>query len=251
MPRKFRLIESEIKEIAARKTQFESELTEAGSDLERLQISVVKGTVGTDSFASAQMRVNAIEQMISVVDSRLAALDADLILYRNLEKKREIISKIKLLDDEAEKLGSRFFSLYSNVEKLTYVCFAEMALIIARQSELKTEFGSFIFKLIPGANELKYKVLPQLQLELDNLIAELQDNHCKLSVLRASKVFSSHSYPMDSEHAFRLPEIDSRDSEWIWSSIRFVRERERMRNFAVVEKTGIFQKIFSKKGKDD
>ncbi len=227
MPIKSRMIEEKIKEAVNRKTQFENELKEAGSALERLQNAVVKGTADTDSLVAAQIKVNTIEQTISVVDSRLAALDADLIVHRNLEKKREILSKIKLLDDEAEKAGRRFIELYATPEELKLGCFSEMARIIASIEGLKFEFARYVAELIPGVNSLKSRHSPELENELNNLIAELQSNHCKLSVLRASGLSLQRKYVTDDDYAFSLPE--NAVSGWIWLSIRVVKEREQKR----------------------
>jgi chaperonin cofactor prefoldin len=221
------MIEEKIKEAVNRKTQFENELKEAGSALERLQNAVVKGTADTDSLVAAQIKVNTIEQTISVVDSRLAALDADLIVHRNLEKKREILSKIKLLDDEAEKAGRRFIELYATPEELKLGCFSEMARIIASIEGLKFEFARYVAELIPGVNSLKSRHSPELENELNNLIAELQSNHCKLSVLRASGLSLQRKYVTDDDYAFSLPE--NAVSGWIWLSIRVVKEREQKR----------------------
>jgi DNA anti-recombination protein RmuC len=244
MPAKYRLIEEKIKEILSRKTQFESELKEAGSELERLQNAVVKGTADTDSLVAVQIKVNAIEQTVRTFNLQLQALDADLIVHRQLEKKKEIFSKIKALDDQAEKAGNRFIELYSDVEQLNYARFAEMGLLVASIEKLKFEFGQHIGNLIPNVNKLKSRNLPELENELHNLIVELKANHCKLSVLRASGLFSSREYITDDDHAFRFVENDL--NGWIWLSIRAVREREQQRNFAGAEKTGILGRILSK-----
>ncbi len=227
MPIKSRMIEEKIKETVNRKTQFENELKEARSALERLQNAVVKGTADTDSLVAAQIKVNTIEQTISVVDSRLAALDADLIVYKNLEKKREILSKIKLLDDEAEKAGRRFIELYATPEELKLGCFSEMARIIASIEGLKFEFARYVAELIPGVNSLKSRHSPELENELNTLIADLKSNHCKLSVLRASGLSLQRKYVTDDDYAFSLPE--NAVSGWIWLSIRVVKEREQKR----------------------
>jgi hypothetical protein len=227
MPVKYRLIENEIKEIVARKAQFENELKEARYALERLQISVVKGTAETDTLVAAQIKVNTIEQTISVVDSRLTALEADLIVYKNLEKRKEIFSKIKLLDDEAEKAGRRLFELFARPEELKLGCFSEIARIIASIEGLKFEFARYVAELIPGVNSLKSKVLPEKQSELDNLIADLKSNHCKLSVLRATGLSLQRKYVTDDDSAFSLPE--NAVSGWIWLSVRVAKERDQKR----------------------
>jgi hypothetical protein len=227
MPIKSRMIEEKIKETVARKAQFENELKEAGLALERLQNAVVKGTADTETLVAAQIKVNTIEQTISVVDSRLAALDADLTVHRNLEKKREILSKIKLLDDEAEKAGRRFIELYATPEELKLGCFSEMARIIASIEGFKFEFARYVAELIPGVNSLKSQVLPELENELNTLIADLKSNHCKLSVLRASGLSLQRKYVTDDDYAFSLPE--NAVSGWIWLSIRVVKEREQKR----------------------
>ncbi len=244
MPARHRVIEDKIKEIVARKAQFENELKEAGSELERLQNAVVKGTADTDSLVAAQIKVNTIEQTISRFDLQLHALDADLISQKELDRRKEIFSKIKILDDEAEKAGRRFIELYSAIKLLSYARFVEMGLLVANIEKLKSEFGQHISALIPDVNKLKRLDLPELQNELDTLIADLQKNDCKLSVLRASGLFSSREYVTDDDHAFRLPENDL--SGWIWLSIRAVREYEQQQNFADAEKTGMFQRILDK-----
>jgi hypothetical protein len=227
MPIKSRMIEEKIKETVARKAQFENELKEAGLALERLQNAVVKGTADTETLVAAQIKVNTIEQTISVVDSRLAALDADLTVHRNLEKKREILSKIKLLDDEAEKAGRRFIELYATPEELKLGCFSEMARIIASIEGLKFEFARYVAELIPGVNSLKSRHLPELENELNNLIDDLKSNHCKLSVLRASGLSLQRKYVTDDDYEFPLPE--NAVSGWIWLSIRVAKEREQKR----------------------
>jgi hypothetical protein len=221
------MIEEKIKETVNRKTQFENELKEARSALERLQNAVVKGTADTDSLVAAQSRVTAIAQTIGTFDSKLAALDADLTVHRNLEKKREILSKIKLLDDEAEKAGRRFIELFATPEELKLGCFSEMARIIASIEGLKFEFARYVAELIPGVNSLKSRHLPELENELNNLIADLKSNHCQLSFLRASGLSLQRKYVTDDDSAFPLPENPV--SDWIWLSIRVAKEREEKR----------------------
>jgi hypothetical protein len=221
------MIEEKIKETVARKAQFENELKEAGLALERLQNAVVKGTADTETLVAAQIKVNTIEQTISVVDSRLAALDADLTVHRNLEKKREIFSKIKLLDDEAEKAGRRLFELFATPEELKLGCFSEIARIIASIEGLKFEFARYVAELIPNVNSLKSRHLPELENELNNLIAELKSNHCKLSVLRATGLSLQRKYVTDDDSAFSLPE--NAVSGWIWLSVRVAKERDEKR----------------------
>jgi chromosome segregation ATPase len=227
MPRKFRLIENEIKEIVARKAQFENELCEARSALERLQIGVVKGTADTETLVAAQSRVTAIAQTIGTFDSKLAALDADLTVHRNLEKKREISSKIKLLDEEAEKAGRRLFELFATPEELKLGCFSEIARIIASIEGLKFEFARYVAELIPNVNSLKSRHLPELENELNNLIADLKSNHCQLSVLRATGLSLQRKYVTDDDSAFSLPE--NAVSGWIWLSVRVAKERDEKR----------------------
>jgi hypothetical protein len=217
------MIEEKIKEFASRRAQFESELVTANMELERLQSAIVKGTADTDSLVAAQTRVNAVSQTITAFDSQLAALETDLIYQKSLETKKEIFSKIKVLDDDAEKAGSRFIEFYSDTKNLSYARFAEMASLIAGIADLKADFGRYVTSLIPDVNKLKSYDLPEVQTELDNLISELQ-NTCKLSVLRSDVGFSVFGYPTDSNSAFRLPDVPL--SDWIWLSIRRIRERE-------------------------
>jgi hypothetical protein len=242
MPVKSRMIEEKINEILSRKTQFESELKEAGSELERLQNAVVKGTADTDSLVAVQIKVNTIEQTISRFDSQLHALGADLIVQRDLEKRKEIFSKIKLLDDEAEQNGIRFTGLYTDIESLSYVRFVEMSALLAKIAGLRAEFGRYVAALIPNVYKLKSRDMPELRSELDNLIAELQ-NTCRLSVLRSDGLFDDRAYVTDDGYAFRLPENDL--GEWIWLSIRVIREREqqKQRGLPVTEKAGFFSKV--------
>jgi DNA repair exonuclease SbcCD ATPase subunit len=216
------MIEEKLKEVSDRKRQFEDELKTAALDLETLQKAVIKGTASTDALVAAQTRVNAISQTISAFDSQLAALDADLIAQKKLETKKEIFSKIKVLDDDAEKAGRHFIELYSDTENLSYARFAEMASLAAGIADLKADFGRFVGSLVPNVDKLKSRDLPEVQTELDNLIGELQ-NICELRVLRSDS-FSNRSYPTDSDSAFRLPAVPL--SDWIWTSIRRIRERE-------------------------
>ncbi len=241
MPIKSRMIDEKIKELASRKAQFESELVTASLELERLQSAVVKGTADTDSLVAAQTRVNAMSQTISAFDSQLAALDADLISQKKLETKKEVFSKIKVLDDDAEKAGRHFIKLYSDTENLSYARFGEMASLVARIADLKADFGRCVNLLIPNVDKLKSRHSPELETELDNLIAELQ-NICKLSVLRSDTGFSARSYPTDSDSAFRLPNVPL--SDWIWTSIRRIREREQEK-LTTEKKTGFFQQMFN------
>ncbi len=217
MPSRSRTIQEKITELASRKAQFESELESANLELERLQIATVKGTANTDALVTAQIKVNTIEQTIKAFDLQLAALDADLIAQKNLETKKEIFSKIKVLDEDAEKAGRRFIELFSDVEKLSYLRFVEMFLLCATIADLKFQFGTHVNSLIPDSYKLKHRNLPEVQSELDAVIAELE-NTCKLSVLRSDVGFSDRSYATDSDSAFRLPDNDL--GRLIWQSIR-------------------------------
>jgi hypothetical protein len=223
MPIKSRMIEEKIKEVSDRKRQFEDELKTAALDLETLQKQVIKGTANTDALVTAQIKVNTIEQTIKAFDLQLHTLEADLISQKKLETKREIFSKIKLLDDDAEKAGRHFIKLYSDTENLSYARFAEMSSLAAGIADLKADFGRYVDLLVPGAYKLKSLDLPEVRAELDNLIGELQ-NICELSVLRSDSGFSARSYATDSDSAFRLPAAPL--SDWIWLSIRRIRERE-------------------------
>ncbi len=261
MPVRSRMIKQEIEANADSKMRLEEELKEANSELERLQKAILKGTANTDALVAAQIKVNTIQQTITVFDSQFDALVADLIVQRQLERRKEIFSKISLLDDEAEKLGNRFTELYAAVEQLSYARFAEMASIIANIEKLKAEFGRHIVELIPNVSQLKSRILPEVEHALNNTIAELQENHCKLSVLRATGLGLRREYPTDLENAFRLP-TNALDV-WIWVSIRAVRENELQKqqipptakhngssameesSATEAEKTGFFQRIFS------
>ncbi len=223
MPSRSRIIDEKIKQIVSRKAQFENELKEAGLELERLQKAVVKGTVSTDALVAAQIKLNTIEQTISAFNSQIQTLETDLISQKKLETKKEIFSKIKVLDDDAEKAGRHFIKLYSDTENLSYARFAEMSSLAAGIADLKADFGRYVDLLVPGAYKLKSLDLPEVRAELDNLIGELQ-NICELSVLRSDSGFSARSYATDSDSAFRLPAVPL--SDWIWLSIRRIRERE-------------------------
>jgi hypothetical protein len=244
MPVKSRTIQEKITELASRRAQFENELVTASLELERLQSAIVKQTTDTDSVVVAQTKVNVIQQTITAFDLQLAALETDLIAQKSLETKKEIFSKIKVLDDEAEKVGSRFIELYSAIKLLSYIRFVEMAGIIASIEQLKSEFARYIVQLIPDVNQLKRNVLPELENELNDLLAELQKNDCKLSVLRASGLPLRFEYVTDAEHAFRLPENDLKDL--IWLSIRTFGEYEQQQNLVGPEKAGMFQRILEK-----
>jgi hypothetical protein len=223
MPIKSRTIEEKIKELASRKAQFESELVTANFELKTLQTAIIKGNADTDLLVAAQIKVNTIQQTITAFDSQLAALDADLISQKKLETKKEILSKIQVLDDEAETVISRFLEYYTDLPNLNFIRFEEMAFMLEKIQVLKSEFGSHIFALVPNVNKLKRLDLPELESELNNLLAELKANGCKMSVLRSYKLFSERVYPTDDEHAFRLP--DALMSKWIWDSIRTAKER--------------------------
>ncbi len=236
MPIKSRMIEEKIKELASRKAQFENELESANLELERLQSAIVKGTADTDTLVAAQTKVNVIQQTIAAFESQFHALDADLVAQKNLEMKKEVFSKIKILDDDAEKAGRHFIKLYSDTESLSYARFAEMASICARIADLKADFGRCVNSLIPNVDKLKSRHSPELETELNDLISELQ-NTCKLSVLRSDVGFSARSYPTDSDSAFRLPNVPL--SDWIWTSIRRIREREQEK-LTTEKKTGFW-----------
>jgi predicted nucleic acid-binding Zn-ribbon protein len=235
------MIEEKLKEVSDRKSQFEDELKTAALELETLQKAVIKGTANTDALVTAQVKVNTIEQTIRAFDLQLHTLETDLIAQKNLETKKEIFSKIKVLDDDAEKAGRHFIKLYSDTENLSYARFAEMASLAARIADLKADFGRFVNSLIPNVDKLKHRDLPDIETELSSLIAELQ-NSCKLGVLRSDSGFSERDYATDSDSAFRLPDVPL--SDWIWLSIRRVREREREKS-TTEKKTGFFQKMFN------
>jgi hypothetical protein len=244
MPIKSRMLEEKLKEVSDRKRQFEDELKTAALDLETLQKQVIKGTADSDSLVAPTIKVNTIEQTIKAFDLQLHTLEADLISQKKLETKREIFSKIKLLDDDAERAGKHFIKLYSDTENLSYARFAEMSLLAAEIADLKADFGRCVDLLIPGAYKLKSLDLPEVRAELDAVIGELE-NTCKLSVLRSDSGFSSRSYATDSDSAFRLPDVPL--SDWILLGIRRIREREQEKErFPMPEKkTGFFQQIFN------
>ncbi len=246
MPIKSRMIEEKFKELSDRKGQFENELKTAALDLETLQKQVIKGTASTDSLVTVQIKVNTIEQTIRAFDLQLHTLETDLISQNALEKRKEIFSKIKALDDEAERNGFRFSELYTNPEQLKLGNFSEMGRIAANIEKLKFEFAQHLAALIPNLQQLKRRVLPELENELKNLIAELQSNHCKLSVLRATGLSLQRKYVTDDDYAFRLPKIAAED--WIWLSIRVAKEleQERQSSYDDSEKTGMFQRILDK-----
>jgi predicted nucleic acid-binding Zn-ribbon protein len=242
MPVKSRMIEEKRNEIANRKSNFESELEAVRLELQTAQSGVVKGTTDIDSLISIQTRVNVVEQTITALGSQIDALEADLVAQKGLETKREIFSKIKVLDDTAEKAGSRFIELYTDIESVSYARFVEMSALLARIADLKSEFGRYVVTLIPNVNKLKSRDMPELRSELDNLITELK-NTCRLSVLRSDRLFSDRAFVTDDDHAFRLPENDL--GKWIWLSIRVIREREqqKQRGLPVTEKAGFFSKV--------
>ncbi len=244
MPIKSRMIEEKLKEVSDRKRQFEDELKTAALELETLQKAVIKGNADTNALVTAQIKVNTIEQTISAFDSQIHALDADLISQKSLETKKEIFSKIKVLDDDAEKDGRHFIKLYSDTENLSYARFAEMASLAARIADLKFQFATHVNSLIPDAPKLKHRNLPDIETELNSLIAELQ-NTCELGVLRSDCGFSERDYATDSDSAYRLPTVPL--SDWIWLSIRRIREREREKDRLLMpeKKTGFFQQMFN------
>jgi phosphate uptake regulator len=161
-----------------------------------------------------------------------------------VKRRKEIFSNIKLIDDEAEKVGSRFIELYSDVENLSYSRFAEMSLLLARKDDLKADFSRHIVALIPDVNKLKRHILPEIQSELDNLIVELQKD-CKLSVLRSDKLFTDREYSFDDTQAFKLPENDM--DGWIFLSIRSIRRREREKQrMPHTENASFVSKVFKR-----
>lgn len=243
MPIKSRMIEEKINELSNRKLQLQTELETARIELKTAENAIIKGVSDTDALVSIQTRINVIEQTLIRFDSNIAALEAELIAQKNLERKREIFKKIKPLDDEAEKAGNRFIELYTDIENLSYARFAEMSSLITRIADLKAEFGRHIQTLIPEVNSLKSRHLPELEMQSNRLIAELE-NICKLRVLRSGQTFSHFQYVTDDDYIFRLPESDL--SDWIWSSIRVIRKREQLkqRDLPEIEKTGFLSKIF-------
>ncbi len=224
MPIKSRMIEEKLKEVSDRKMQFEDELKTAALELEATQKAVIKGTANTDALVTAQIKVNTIEQTIKAFDLQLHTLETDLISQKKLEMKKEIFSKIKVLDDDAEKAGKHFVKLYSDTENLSYARFAEMASLAAGIADLKADFGNHVSSLIPNVDKLKSRHSPELETELNILIDELQ-NICSLRVLRSDCGFSERDYATDSDSAYRLPTVPL--SDWIWTSIRRIRDRER------------------------
>jgi hypothetical protein len=242
MPIKSRMIEEKLNEVSDRKRQFEDELQTAALDLETLQKQVIKGTANTDALVTAQIKLNTIEQTIKAFDLQLAALDADLIAQKNLETKKEIFLKIKVLDDDAERAGKRFAELFPDIENLSYSRCVEMFSLRATIADLKFEFGSHIFALLPDVNKLKSRDLPELQSELDAVIAELE-NTCKLAVLRSDVGLSDRSYATDDQHAFRLPDNDL--GGLVWSLIRTFgeREQEKARLSIPEKKTGFWSRF--------
>jgi hypothetical protein len=235
------MVEGNLKEVSDRKSQFEDELKTAALDLEATQKAVIKGTANTDALVTAQIKVNTIEQTIKAFDLELHTLETDLISQKKLEMKKEIFSKIKVLDDDAEKAGKHFVKLYSDTENLSYARFAEMASICARIADLKADFGRFVGSLIPNVDKLKSRHSPELETELNILIDELQ-NICNLGVLRSDVGFSERDYATDSDSAYRLPTVPL--SDWIWTSIRRIREREREKS-TTEKKTSFFQQLFN------
>ncbi len=248
MPSKYRLIEEKIKELVSRKLQFENELKEAALSLERVQNAVVKGTADTDALVAAQTRVNAIGQTISVFDSQLHALENDLLVQRQLDAKKDIISKIKVLDTEAETIISLFLEFYTDLPNLNFIRFEEMGFMLEKIQSLKSAFAAHVNELIPNVNRLKRQNLPELENDLDSLITELEVNGCKLSALRATGLFFKYEYATDDDFAFTLP--DTPLADWIWLSIRTAKDRAdrygRLSEPDLTEKkTGFFQQIFN------
>ncbi len=242
MPSRSRMIDEKIKQIVSRKAQFENELKEAGLELERLQNAAVKRTTDTDSITAAHTKVNAIQQTISAFDLQIAALDADLISQKKLETKKEIFSKIKLLDDDAEKAGKRLIELFPDIENLSYSRCVEMFSLRATIADLKFEFGSHISALLPDVNKLKSRDLPEVQSELDAVIAELE-NTCKLAVLRSDVGLSDRSYATDDQHAFRLPDNDLGSLVWLLIRTFGEREQEKARLSMPEKKTGFWNRF--------
>jgi hypothetical protein len=244
MPSRIRIIDEKIKQIVSRKAQFENELKEAGLELERLQIAIVKGTADSDSLVAPTIKVNTIEQTIKAFDLQLAALDADLIAQKKLETKKEIFLKIKVLDDDAERAGKRLIELFPDIENLSYSRCVEMFSLRATIADLKFEFGSHIFALLPDVNKLKSRDLPELQSELDAVIAELE-NTCKLAVLRSDVGLSDRSYATDDQHAFRLPDNDLGSLVWLLIRTFGEREQEKARLSIPEKKTSFFRQMFN------
>jgi hypothetical protein len=238
------MIEEKFKELSDRKAQFEDELKTAALELEATQKAVIKGTANTDALVAAQIKVNTIEQTIRAFDLQLHTLETDLISQKALETRKEIFSKIKFLDDDAERAGKHFIKLYSDTENLSYARFAEMSSVAAEIADLKFQFVTHVNSLIPDASKLKHRNLPEVQTELDNLIGELQDS-CSLGVLRSDCGFCERIYVTDSDSAYRLPSVPL--SDWIWTSIRRIREREREKDRLSMpeKKTGFFSQIFN------
>ena len=56
----------------------------------------------TDSLVTKQTKVNVIEQTTSALVSQIDTLETDLVVQKGLEKRKEIFSKIKNLDDDFE-----------------------------------------------------------------------------------------------------------------------------------------------------
>lgn len=240
MPIKSRIIEEKLKQTIERNNQFRDELSNAGLELESLYKAVVKGTADTDAIVSTQTRINVIEQTISRFDLEIVALEADLVEQKRVEAKRLTFQNIKILDDEAEKLGSRFIKLYSEAESLNYARFAEMSLILFRIDDLRAKFNSQIHVLIPNANRIKTKDLPALQSELDDLLTDLQKD-CKLGALRSTMLASDARYVADNDYALQFPKNDL--NKWIWESIRIIRHREAQRHLPEAERIGFFTRI--------
>lgn len=247
MPILSRTTADKINQIANKNRQFQTELETAVSELGRLQKATITGDTDTETLISAQNRVNVLTQTIEAFNRQLAELEAALIVQKASDRKKEIFSKIKLLDGEAEKLGSRFIGYYTDLPNLSFIRFEEMSFMLEKIQVLKFEFSQFIFELLPDVNKLKRQELPELQAKLDDLIAELQSNDCKLSVLRSDKLFSEREYPFDDEYAFKLPYTVM--SDWIWNSIRSAKARAekygRLSAEVTEKKTGLLSQIFS------